>query len=181
MSINNIGSYENVVKHQISNGHDHAINHHTSATTVLQLKSTDTYSRKLFLKFVQRAIEFIGRYNSDTDPIWLMQLLASNFYQGTNLIHLLVAIDAKGEIVAHNLTYVESRHMLGNVAVLLQLEKDIKDDSSITDLGMELVKTWARSLGIKTILNESATRSRARLWRKYNFREYRITSRLDLE
>ena len=151
----------------------------SGALTVIRLVPTDPTHRKLFPEVVERCMKFIDLVHSDTDKIWLGNLLYSNFFQNTNLVQLLIATNAAGEIVAHNLSYVESRHSLGNVAVLLQLQKD-EGDQSITDIGMRLCEEWARSLGIKTILNESATRSRARLWHRYGFAEYRITSRKDL-
>ena len=60
---------------------------------VLRLLPADPYTRKLFPKFVDRCIGFVERTGSDTDEIWLGNLLYSNFFQATNYIHCLVVID----------------------------------------------------------------------------------------
>lgn len=151
-----------------------------SAYSVVRLVPSDPTHRKLFPKAVNRAIEFIDRLHSNTDPIWLGNLLYSNFYQATNLVQVLVALNGDNEIVAHSVAYVESRPRLGNVVILGQIEKD-ENGPDIIKLGFELIKSWSLSLGIKILLNESDCRAKARLWSQYNWYEYRITSRYDID
>ena len=151
-----------------------------SAYTIIRLVPTDPTHRDLFPKVVDRAIGFIDRLTSNTDKIWLGNLLCSNFYQATNLVQVLVALDGDNKIVAHSVAYIESRPRLGNVVILGQIEKD-EGGPDIIKLGFELIKAWSLSLGIKIILNESDCRAKARLWSRHGWYEYRITSRFDIE
>mgnify|MGYP001379916733 FL=1 len=151
-----------------------------SAYTVVRIVPNDPAHRKLFPKIVERALGFIDRLGADTDPIWLMNLMVSNFFQATNLLHVVAALDPKGKIVGHTVSCVETRQKLGNVVLILQIEKDC-GGSDLIELGQRLILDWARSIGIRTILNESDSRAKSRLWSRFGFREYRIVSRLDLE
>ena len=81
---------------------------------VLQLRSQDPFSRKLFPAFVERCLAFIEVTRADTDPIWLGALCYNNFYQANNYIHCLVAVNEKEEIRAHAFSYIENTYQIGN-------------------------------------------------------------------
>lgn len=165
----------------IANGYDPAAKapQEAPAYTVVRLLPSDPTHRKLFPKVVMRAIEFIDALESDTDPIWLMNLMTSHFFQGNNTVHIVAGQDAAGKLIGHSVSFVEHRHMLGNVIVLLQLQKD-EGSSDLLAAGMRLIREWATTINVKTIFNQSKDRARSRLWSRYGFYEYRIESRKDL-
>lgn len=153
----------------------------SGAYSVVRLMPNDPSHRKLFPQIVNRAVGFVDRINADSDPIWVGHLLYNHFQQRNNLVHVMAGIDAESKIVLHAISYVETRPKLGNVIILYQLEKDEAGGSDMLNVCFDLVKSWAVSLGIKTLLNESSNRAKTRLWGRYGFSEYRVTSRLDLE
>ena len=144
---------------------------------LIELSRADSYSNWLFSAFVDRAIEFIRRYGADTDPIWLRNQLESAY--GTNYLHLLAAVDSDNTIVAHTVSYYQNYPGLGNTALILQDEQSV-DESRLQTVGMDLIKDWAKRLGLKIILSEAMTRSRARLFQKLGFHEHRIMMRMDI-
>lgn len=134
-----------------------------------------------------RALEFCQKYQTDTDPVWLAQLLHNNFKnsQTANLVHILIAVDTENNISAHCINYVDTYGSLGSIAMWLQTEKDdgigIDDWRQITELAQRLVKEWMVSLGIKTALAYALTPALARLDQRAGFRLYRSLTRMDLD
>jgi hypothetical protein len=151
------------------------------AYTVMRVKADEPFTRKMIPEVVARAISFVETNGSETDVVWLGQLLYSGFFVNSNLIHVLVALDSKERIRAHSISYIEQIQGVGNVATILQAEKDIRGAVEITDLGIQLVSEWAKSLGVKIIRNWTATDSRTRLFEKYGFKKHRNVLQLNLD
>ena len=76
-------------------------------------------------------------------------------------------------IVAHSVSYVDTNNNLGNHVVLLQLEKDIPDGQEIIDVGLQLIDSWARGLGLTTIINCTDSKARVRYFERYGFKPAR--------
>lgn len=146
---------------------------------LFRLRPQDPFTRKLFPAFVQRCLDFTESMNGDTDPVWLGATLYSNFYQGTNFIHCLVAINEKSEIRAHAFSYVDQSDKLGHYINILQVWKS-EGGPEILEEGLREIEEWAKELSIKTIINTADTLSRSRLYERYGFRTFRILGRKDL-
>ena len=157
------------------------------AYTVLRITPSDPESFAFLPKLHVRALEFCEKYGSETDPVWLAQLLFNNFKnpQTANLVHILIALDAADNIVAHMISYVENYGKLGAVAMLLQLEVDKSvDDQSRKQMhgrAFSLMKEWARDLKLRTVLAYVIRPAMARLVEVDNFYQYRVVMRHDLE
>lgn len=154
---------------------------------VFRITPSDPESFKFLPKLHVRALEFVERYGSETDPVWLAQLLHNNFKnpQTESLVHILIAVDAAEKIAAHMISYVESYGKLGAVAMLLQLEIDKPVDAAarrqMHNLSFNLMKEWARGLKLKTVLAYIIRPAMARLVEVDNFYQYRVVMRHDLE
>ena len=134
-----------------------------------------------------RALEFLEKYGSETDPLFISRLLYETFKnpQTQNLVLALIAVNVNDSIVAHSLNYVDTFGRLGPVAIQLQTEKDCGVDPasaiSIHDTGLKLIEGWTRSLGLKTIIAYALSPAIARLDKRDGFAMYRIMLRKDLE
>ncbi len=134
-----------------------------------------------------RALEFIDKHGSESDPVWIAQLLHNNFKnpQTADLVHILIAVDQSRNITAHMISYVENYGKLGPVAMLLQLEVDksvgLNARKSMHNLAFNLMKEWAKNLKLQTVLAYIIKPSMARLVEVDNFYQYRVVMRHDLE
>ncbi len=153
---------------------------------VFRIVPSDPESMTFLSQLHVRSLEFCDKYQSDTDPVWLAQLLFNNFKnpQTANLVHLLVATDVSEEIVGHSIAFTENYGKLGAVATLLQWEYDRElpegARGKIHGLGLSLVKEWAKSLGIKTLIAYVIRAAMARMIEVDNFYQYRVVMRHDL-
>jgi hypothetical protein len=146
---------------------------------LFRLDSKDPFTRKFFPSYVERCLKFIDLTNSDSDPIWLGSLLYSNFYQATNYIHCLVAINEQEHIIAHSLCYLENDFKLGIHVHILQIWKSEGGDE-IINRGMELIDEYGRQNNCKTIIYAADDLSRLRLYKRYGFNLHRVLGRKDL-
>lgn len=146
---------------------------------LLRLTPQDPFTRKLFPAFVERCLAFTEVMNGDTDNIWLGATLFSNFYQQTNYIHCLVAINDKEEIRAHSFAYVDQSDKLGHYVNILQVWKS-EGGSEILEEGLRQVEEWAKELKIKTIINTSDTLARSRLYERFGFKVFRVLGKKEI-
>ncbi len=152
---------------------------------VFRIVPADPESMTFLSQLHVRALQFCEKYQSDTDPVWLAQLLYNVLKNQPHLVYVIVAVDELGGIVAHAIVFVDSYGALGAVAMWLQTEKDmevgLEDWSAIGDLSLRLVKEWMVSLKIKTALSYALTPALARLDQRVGFKVYRTLTRLDLD
>jgi hypothetical protein len=152
---------------------------------VFRIVPSDPESMTFLSQLHVRALEFCEKYQSDTDPVWLAQLLYNVLRNQPHLVYVIVAVDKFNEIAAHAIVFVDSYGALGAVAMWLQTEKNgdlgLEDWSAINDLALRLVKEWMVSLKIKTALSYALTPALARLDQRAGFRTYRTITRMDLD
>jgi hypothetical protein len=146
----------------------------------------DSESMRYLSKFHIRALKFIDRYHVETDPVWLSQLIYSvRNPKAANLVHMLGAVDLKGEMVAHALSYVDNYQTLGPVVICLQGEKDRSVDREsaveMRRIAMELIKEWACSLKLKDLIIYALKPSNVRIDKMAGFSVFRTVMRLKLE
>lgn len=146
---------------------------------MFQLKPQDPLGKKLFPAFVDRCIEFIDVHNSDSDPIWMGSLLYNNFYQQTNYIHCLVAVDDKQKLKAHSFSFVENTHKLGLHIHILQIWKS-EGGPEIIEKGLELIEEWMRELKLKTVTYNADDLAKLRLYERFGFKLYRVVGKKEL-
>ncbi len=147
--------------------------------SVHELNRDDKVSRETFPLFVDRALRFIERYDSDTDQEWLSNLLWTAFRIRNETVKMLVGLDEKGEIIAHLIAYVENRGRLGNVIFVLQAEKDVSP-LYLSEEALQILKAWAKKLKVETIVALCVNRKVAKAFERYGFTEYRVYVRLIL-
>ncbi len=146
--------------------------------TVIRITYSDDLSRRLFPKFVERAIGFIDRTNADTDRIWLGSLLYGAFSNSSPHVLMLMAVNKEEKIVAHAVAYPEVRGNLGWIGHLLQIEKDKEvRDSEVFKVGMRLIDEWKKSIGLKDLLNQTDSLAKVRYFERYGFKLYRYITR----
>ena len=139
----------------------------------MRLLPNDPFTRELFPLVVDRAFKFIDNYNPDTDKIWLGNLLYSNFFNKTDLVHILVAIDENRVIVAHSICYVDTFQKIGPYVQIFQIEKDVPD-TGIIELGWTMMNEWARTLGLKVQMVSTTTEVHERFYQRFGFKRRRI-------
>jgi len=154
------------------------------AFRVFRITPNDPESFVYLPQLVIRALQFIEKYEAETDPVWLTQLLYNNLRQNPQLVFILVAVDGE-QIVAHSISYVDTFQKLGAVAIHIQMEFNrsvlAEDKNKIRQLGRTLMEDWTRSLKLKTILAYTTDDIRARLHRRDGYRPFRVMVRKDLE
>lgn len=146
---------------------------------IIRLLPNDPFSRELLPKVYARAVEFIDRFGSQTDKVWLGQLLFANFYAQNNFIHVLVLLDDSSAIMAHSISYIEKHESLGNYCHILQVWKDV-GDNEILDVGLPMIDEWARSLGISIVMANCADTPHERLYEQKGFKRWRVTVKREI-
>ena len=165
------------------NGHDKDIvfSHPAGKYQVMRLLPNDPFTRELFPKLVDRAFKFVDTYDTGTDKIWLGNLLYSNFFNKTDLVHVLVALDCNRDcveesdtgIVAHAISYVDTYQKIGPYVQVFQIEKDVAEPG-IIEIGWTLMNEWARSLGLKVQMVSTTTEVHERFYQRFGFKRRRI-------
>lgn len=153
---------------------------------VFRLTMADPESMRYLSKLVIRALSFIDKYEAETDPVWLTQLLYNSLRnpQSANSVHALIAVNPTDEIVAHSIAYLDNFQKLGTVAVYLQFELSAPIESNhrneIRQLGRELMEEWCRSVHVKTILAYTTDEATTRLHGRDGYKPFRIMLKKEL-
>lgn len=140
---------------------------------VMRLLPNDPFTRELLPKVVDRAFAFTDANDTGTDKIWLGNLLYSHFFNKTDLVHILVALDEKQEIVAHAISFVDTYQKVGPYVQVFQIEKDV-EEPEIISIGWTLMNEWARSLHLKVQMVSTTTEVHERFYKRYGFYRRRI-------
>lgn len=139
-----------------------------------EIHRTDQYSRYIFPAFVDRALEFIKKYQSETDPVWLQQLLYNAFQHDLESVKLLCAVDSKNNIVAHVIAYVDQYGTRGSVAFICQVEKDLTNPE-IMDEGFKILVAWKEKHKLNGMMHFALNEKVARVFQmEYGFKTHRI-------
>ncbi len=138
----------------------------------------DWVSNQIFRPFHDRCLNFVTKYNYETDVQWLSNGLVQAFHQSNPYWKMLVALDKQGKIVGHTISYTETYQALGNVAFILQWEMDRGvREPRLARMGMKLVDEWVRRLRLPDILVVTNNEAHARLFRFYGFKNFRLILR----
>ena len=132
------------------------------------LDREDIVSRLIFPAFVDRALEFISTFGSDSDPAWLQSFLWAVFQQRSDEGLLLAALDSQNRIVAHLIAKVD---LIGKDpwGFILQVQKDLSCPE-IMQTGEKIVRAWQEKKHLKGLANMALDKKSMRIWRmKYGF------------
>ena len=163
---------------QPTNGTPRTENYQIGDYTLVDMYRGDWISNQIFRPFHDRALDFVTKYNYETDVTWLSNGLVQAFHQSNPYWKMLVALDKQGKIVAHVIGYTETYQALGNVAFILQLEKNKGVQlPGVFKAGMNLFNEWVRRLRLPDMLVVTNDEAHARLFRKYGFKNFRLILR----
>jgi len=139
-----------------------------------EIHRTDSYSKYIFPAFVDRGLEFIKKYESDTDPLWLQQLLYNAFQHDLESVKLLCAVDSKNNIVAHLIAHVDQYGTRGGVGFICQAEKDLTQPE-IMEEGFKILIAWKNKLKLNGLMHFALNEKVARVFQlNYGFKTHRI-------
>lgn len=166
------------------NGNGHvqtdAVSAQAGKYQILRLLPNDPFSRELFPKLVDLSFKFVDAYDTGTDKIWLGNLLYSNFYNKTDLVHILVAIDDAHAIVAYSICFVDTYQKIGAYVHIFQIHKTVPQ-GEIVDMGWIMINEWARALGLKVQMVSTTTEVHERFYQRFGFKRRRILMERNLE
>jgi len=159
-------------------GHYPTENYQIGDYSLVDIYRGDWVSNQIFRPFHDRCLEFVTRYNYETDVQWLSNGLVQAFHQSNPYWKMLVALDRSGKIRAHVIAYTEKYQALGNVAFILQLEKDSGVNMpGVFKAGMVLFDEWVRRLRLPDMLVVTNDEAHARLFKKWGFKSFRVILR----
>ena len=146
------------------------------------LKRNDSDSCLIFPKFVDRAVGFIVRYQTETDAAWLTTILFSNFQAASPEVLMLAALDQEGTIVAHLIAKTEM-YAGQTVGYVMQVDKDEGIQGlDIMETGWEIVKEWCAENKLKRLFNWGLNEKVMRIWRsQYGFTVHRYLMVREME
>ena len=138
-------------------------NYQIGEYTLVDMYRGDWVSNQIFRPFHDRALNFVTKYNYETDVQWLSNGLVQAFHQSNPYWKMLVALDKQGKIVGHTIAYTETYQAIGNVAFLLQWEMDRGvREPRLARTGMKLI-LWDQVRDIATAPVRRMTESAALL------------------
>lgn len=158
--------------------HEPVFSHPVGEYRVFRVDPNDEYSSKFIHRVVIRALEFLDRFEVETDPLWLTQIIYNTFRQRPHLICICIAVNDKEEIVAHSIALVD-QNKDGPICNVQQMVSEARD-SEVVKKGMEITGEWARSLKLKYATATTISDAITRYDKRYGFKPWRTILRLEL-
>ena len=149
--------------------------------TLLEFEKDEITSRYYWPELIDRARNFITKWEADTDPVWLFNSLNTAFMIGGGDWLVMAELDQHEEkLCGHMLAQTAPYLNLGYVIMIHQLECDIESSDMIAR-GWKRIQQWAIEKNIRYILNYARNQAVARLYRqKYGFSDRRVLQSYDM-
>ena len=149
--------------------------------TLLEFEKNEITSRYYWPELIDRARNFITKWEADTDPVWLFNSLNTAFMIGGGDWLIMAELDQHEEkLCGHMLAQTAPYLNLGYVIMIHQLECDV-ESSDMLDRGWKRVQQWACEKNIRYVLTFARNQAVARLYRqKYGFKDRRVLQSFDM-